>query len=104
NMTRAMSDKPEMANKPKAGAPDDIRACIACNQACIGHFQLGIAISCIQYPETGRELLFEAKPRVQRPRRIMVIGGGPAGLKAAAVAAERGHEVDLHEREGQLGG
>jgi pyruvate/2-oxoglutarate dehydrogenase complex dihydrolipoamide dehydrogenase (E3) component len=103
-MTRAMICDPEMALKAKAGAIDDIRACIGCNQACIGHFQLGIAISCIQHPETGRELEFEAKPRVARPRRIMVVGGGPAGLKAAAVAAERGHEVTLHERDGQLGG
>ena len=63
-MTRAMIADPEMPNKARAGAVDDIRACIACNQACIGHFQLGLPISCIQYPETGRELLFAAKPRV----------------------------------------
>ncbi|MGQ0484258.1 MAG: oxidoreductase [Hyphomicrobiales bacterium] len=103
-MTRAMICDPDMANKAKAGASDDIRACIGCNQACIGHFQLGLPISCIQHPETGRELEFEAKPRVAKPRRIMVVGGGPAGLKAAAVAAERGHAVDLYERDGQLGG
>ena len=103
-MTRAMIADPDMASKAKAGATNDIRACIACNQACIGHFQLGIAISCIQHPETGRELAYETKPRAVKPRRIMVVGGGPAGLKAAAVAAQRGHEVDLHEREGQLGG
>ena len=103
-MTRAMICDPEMPNKARAGATDDIRACIGCNQACIGHFQLGLPISCIQHPETGRELKFGAKPRVARSRRIMVVGGGPAGLKAAAVAAERGHQVDLHERDGQLGG
>ncbi|MBI2720513.1 MAG: FAD-dependent oxidoreductase [Rhizobiales bacterium] len=103
-MTRAMICDPEMANKAKAGATDDIRACIGCNQACIGHFQLGIPISCIQHPETGRELDYGAKARAARPRRIMVVGGGPAGLKAAAVAAERGHRVDLHERESQTGG
>jgi len=103
-MTRAMICDPEMANKARAGATDDIRACIGCNQACIGHFQLGLSISCIQHPETGRELQYEAKLRVAKPRRIMVVGGGPAGLKAAAVAAQRGHQVDLHEREGQLGG
>ena len=90
-MTRAMICDPEMPNKARRGAADDIRACIGCNQACIGHFQLGLPISCIQHPETGRELLFERKPRAARPRRIMVVGGGPAGLKAAAVAAERGH-------------
>ena len=103
-MTRAMICDPEMANKAKAGATDDIRACIGCNQACIGHFQLGIPISCIQHPETGRELQFGTKPRVNPRRRILVVGGGPAGLKAAAVAAERGHDVHLHERDAQLGG
>ena len=103
-MTRAMICDPEMPNKAKAGATDDIRACIGCNQACIGHFQLGLPISCIQHPETGRELQFESKPPAITRRKIMVIGGGPAGLKAAAVAAQRGHEVHLHERESQTGG
>ena len=103
-MTRAMICDPEMPNKAKAGRSDDIRACIGCNQACIGHFQLGLSISCIQHPETGRELQFESKPKALTPRKIMVIGGGPAGLKAAAVAAQRGHEVHLHEREAQTGG
>jgi 2,4-dienoyl-CoA reductase-like NADH-dependent reductase (Old Yellow Enzyme family) len=103
-MTRAMIADPEMPNKVKAGRLDDIRACIGCNQACIGHFQLGLSISCIQYPETGRELAYETKPRAARRRRILVVGGGPAGLKAAAVAAGRGHEVHLHEREAQTGG
>ena len=103
-MTRAMICDPEMPNKARAGRSDDIRACIGCNQACIGHFQLGLSISCIQHPETGRELQFESKPKAASRRKIMVIGGGPAGLKAAAVAAERGHEVHLHEREAQTGG
>lgn len=103
-MTRAMICDPDMPNKAKRGAVDDIRACIGCNQACIGHFQLGIPISCIQHPETGRELAFAARSPVARPRKILVVGGGPAGMKAAAVAAERGHEVHLHERDGLLGG
>ncbi len=103
-MTWAMICDPEMPNKAMAGRSDDIRACIGCNQACIGHFQLGLSISCIQHPETGRELQFASKLMAVRPRKIMIIGGGPAGLKAAAVAAERGHVVHLHERDGQLGG
>ncbi len=54
-MTRAMICDPEMPNKAKAGKADDIRACIACNQACIGHAQLGLPISCIQFPKSGCE-------------------------------------------------
>lgn len=103
-MTRAMICDPEMPNKARTGHSDHIRACIGCNQACIGHFQLGLSISCIQHPETGRELQFETQPKTLKPRKIMIIGGGPAGLKAAAVAAGRGHMVSLHEREAQTGG
>ena len=103
-MTRATICDPEMPNKAREGRADDIRACIACNQACIGHFQLGLAISCIQHPETGRELVYGAKTRAAKPKRILVAGGGPGGLKAAAVAAERGHRVTLYEKERQLGG
>ncbi|MBL8906675.1 MAG: FAD-dependent oxidoreductase [Rhizobiales bacterium] len=103
-MTRAMICDPEMPAKAMAGRTDDIRACIGCNQACIGHFQLGLSISCIQHPETGRELRYGEVKRAERPRRIAVIGGGPAGLKAAAIAAERGHDVHLYEREVQFGG
>ena len=103
-MTRALIADPEMPNKASLGRADDIRACIGCNQACIGHFQLGLSISCIQHPETGRELLYEAKPPASPRRKILVVGGGPAGLKAAAVAAGRGHLVALHEREAQTGG
>ncbi|WP_166972628.1 oxidoreductase [Brevibacterium atlanticum] len=103
-MTRAMICDPEIANKSQADAVDEIRACIGCNQACIGHFQQGVPISCIQYPESGRELTFLPRPRMRTRRTVLVIGGGPAGLKAAAVAAEQGNQVVLCEKEPQLGG
>lgn len=103
-MTRAMICDPAMANKAAAGRLDDIRACIGCNQACIGHFHLGYPISCIQYPESGRELVYGTRRPAARRKKVLVVGGGPAGMKAAAVAAERGHDVTLHEAEGQLGG
>lgn len=103
-MTRAMICDPEMANKAREGRSADIRACIACNQACIGHFHMGYPISCIQHPETGRELQYEHRKPVARPRSVMIVGGGPGGMKAAAVAAERGHRVTLYEKAGQLGG
>ncbi|MEI7744183.1 MAG: NADH:flavin oxidoreductase, partial [Chloroflexota bacterium] len=111
-MTRALICDPEMPAKTAEGRLDDIRACIGCNQACIGHFHAGFPISCVQFPESGREREF---PRAgagghQRhaaapvSRRVLVIGGGPAGLKAAAVAAERGHTVTLVEAERWVGG
>lgn len=103
-MTRALICDPQMPNKTEAGRAEDVRACIACNQACIGHFHKGLPISCIQHPETGRELLFGALRPTLKPRRVMIAGGGPAGMKAAAVAAQRGHEVTLYEASAQLGG
>lgn len=103
-MTRAMICDPEMPQKAEAGRFDDIRACIGCNQACIHHFHRGLPISCIQHPESGREIAFKPVTKVASPRRVMVIGGGPAGLKAASVAAARGHQVTLFEGEARLGG
>ncbi|MGA2970366.1 MAG: FAD-dependent oxidoreductase [Acidimicrobiales bacterium] len=103
-MTRALICDPEMPNLAAADKVDDIRACIACNQACIGHFHMGFAISCIQHPETGREIKYGQRIRTARPRRVTVVGGGPAGMKAASVAAERGHDVTLFEAASHLGG
>lgn len=103
-MTRALICDPVMPALAAQGRTDDIRACIACNQACIGHFHAGYPISCIQHPETGRELRYGRRRPAARARTILVAGGGPAGMKAAAVAAERGHTVVLHESAGRLGG
>lgn len=103
-MTRAMICDPLMPTKSQAGQLDDIRACIGCNQACIGHFHLGHAISCIQYPESGRELEYGVITPTQKPQKVMVVGGGPGGMKAAATAAKRGHKVILYEANKQLGG
>jgi 2,4-dienoyl-CoA reductase-like NADH-dependent reductase (Old Yellow Enzyme family)/thioredoxin reductase len=103
-MTRAMISDADMANKAKAGRLDDIRACIGCNQACIGHYHAGYAISCIQNPVSGRELAFGDLPLATVARRVLVVGGGPAGMKAAAIAAERGHKVTLCESTARLGG
>ena len=103
-MARAMISDPDMPNKARSGKSNDIRACIGCNQSCIGHFQQGVPISCIQHPLSGRELTLGAHPKAATPRNILVAGGGPGGMKAAAVAAERGHRVTLCEQTGQLGG
>ena len=103
-MTRAMIADPEMPVKALRGAVDDIRACIGCNQACIGHFHKGLPVSCIQHPETGRELAYGTLPPVARRKRVMVVGAGPAGMKAAVTAAKRGHDVTLWEAAPQPGG
>jgi 2,4-dienoyl-CoA reductase-like NADH-dependent reductase (Old Yellow Enzyme family) len=103
-MVRAHICDPHFTLKAKEGRVDDIRACIGCNQACIGHGLKGHSISCIQFPETGRELSYYAKPKVDQAKRVIVVGGGPGGMKAAAVAAERGHAVTLFEKDARLGG
>lgn len=103
-MTRALICDPELPNKVVLDQADAIRACIGCNQACIGRFHRGLPISCIQNPVSGRELQFGTLTPAARPRRVMVVGGGPAGMKAAVIAAQRGHQVTLYEAGSQLGG
>ena len=103
-MARALVCDPELPKKTEEGRVDDVRVCIGCNQACIGHSLAGAPVSCIQHPESGRELVYGVKSPAAKPRRVLVVGGGPAGMKAAAVAAERGHAVTLFERGPQLGG
>ena len=76
-MTRALVCDPEIPPKAAEGRLDEIRACIGCNQACIGHFHAGHPISCIQHPETGRELAYGRRPAA-RSRRVLVAGAGRA--------------------------
>ena len=103
-MTRALISDPMMPLKAIKGDFEDIRACVACNQACIGHMLNACSISCIQRPETGRELEYANISRTNSKKRILVAGGGPAGMKAACVAADRGHQVTLCEKSNSLGG
>ena len=103
-MTRALIADPEMPNKTQKGDLDNIRACIGCNQACIGHYHLGTSISCIQFPVTGRERSLAHIAIATNRKKVAVVGAGPAGLKAAATAAQRGHSVSLYEASGNVGG
>src|SRR5688572_30492248 len=103
SLARAMLADAEFANKARAGDRAGINICIACNQACLDHYFIGQPASCVVNPRAGREtkLIFST---AKKKKSIAVVGGGPAGLSCAAVAAERGHEVTLFEKSAQLGG
>ena len=103
-MTRALIADAEMPNKALQGQLDAIRACIACNQSCIGRAHKGLSISCIQNPESGRETTHADFSPATAAKKVIVVGGGPGGMKAAVTAAERGHDVTLYEASSQLGG
>ena len=89
--------------KARAGHSEEIRTCLSCNQECVGRMGLNRWLGCIENPRTGRESVPVAAPR-GAARRVVVVGGGPAGLQAAVTAAERGHAVTLFERQHRLGG
>lgn len=100
---RGLIADPQWAGKIAAGRRDDIRPCIRCNQLCVGNAFFALPLGCAVNPQVGfgRE---RALTPVDTPRRVAVVGGGPAGLEAARVAAIRGHDVDLYESEHHLGG
>ena len=102
-MTRAHVADPELIAKLREGRPDDIRPCVGAN-VCIRNGLEGRSIGCIHNPQTGRELAWSDPVPAGRSLDVAVVGGGPAGLEAARVAALRGHRVTLHERSEQLGG
>ena len=103
-MCRALIADPYLPNKAKAGQLEDIRECVGAAEACISRIYQGVALGCVQNAVIGREKEWaELKPASVK-KRVMVIGGGPAGLEVSRVAALRGHEVALYERSGELGG
>ena len=87
----------DFAAKARSGHADDIRLCLSCNQECVGRMGLNRWLGCIENPRAGREAIPLA-PAPRSRRRVMVVGTGPAGLQAAIAAADRGHEVTVHER------
>ncbi len=105
-MARAHLADPDIVRKAAAGREDTQRVCIACNQGCAGMLERNLPITCLVNPRGGREGSMKppATSPTDAPKRVLVIGGGPAGLEAAWVAAARGHAVTLWETAAELGG
>jgi len=105
-MCRQLICDPETPIKAYEGRLDDIRNCIGCNDGCIYQVMQGKPLRCIQNPAAGREKTMgigSINPS-NSPKRIMVVGGGIAGMKFAEIAASRGHKVELYEKNSELGG
>lgn len=106
SIVRGQIADPHLVNKAREGRDEDIRSCISCNQMCWGRRSRDYWISCLVNPSTGREFEWggDRFTTTATPKKILIIGAGPAGMEAARVAAERGHQVTLVEALGDLGG
>ena len=103
SMARPLLADPEFVRKAAAGRADEINTCIACNQACLDHVFAGRMSSCLLNPRACHETELVIRPAPAR-KRVAVVGAGPAGLACATTLAERGHEVDLFDGAGEVGG
>lgn len=103
---RQLISDPETPNKLRAGRGDLVRMCVSCNDGCLHQVGQEKGIRCIQNPGAGRERTHSERlvPPATTARHIVIVGGGPAGLKTAEIAARRGHRVTLLERGSRLGG
>ncbi len=106
SIVRGQIADPHLARKTAEGRAQDVRGCISCNQMCWGRRARDYWISCLVNPSVGREWEWggDRFTPAGRPRRVLVVGAGPAGLEAARAAAERGHRVEIAEAQPQVGG
>jgi 2,4-dienoyl-CoA reductase (NADPH2) len=95
----------DFAAKARAGATDETRLCLSCNQECVGRMGLNRWLGCIENPRTGREAEGVGAIRITpKPKSVMVVGAGPGGLQAAIAARRNGHAVTVFEKEPEAGG
>ncbi|MBA7531497.1 NADH oxidase [subsurface metagenome] len=100
---RVLLADPDFSKKAQEGRPEEIITCIACNKGCHDRNAEDRAVKCTMNPETGREGTFEILP-AKESKKVLIVGGGPAGMEAARVATLRGHDVELYDRNEELGG
>ncbi len=103
SMARPFLADPEFVAKAASGRADEINVCIGCNQACLDHAFRNRIASCLVNPRACHETLLDYRPATQ-PKRIAVVGAGPAGLACSTVLARRGHQVALFDAAGEIGG
>jgi mycofactocin system FadH/OYE family oxidoreductase 2 len=100
---RAQIADPDFVRKAQSGEHDDTRLCLSCNQECVGRMGLNRWLGCIENPATGNEAT-RTLTISRKPKKVMVVGAGPAGLQAAISAAQHGHDVVVYEKDLVAGG
>jgi 2,4-dienoyl-CoA reductase (NADPH2) len=103
-VVRGQIADPDFTAKSRAGLTEQIRLCLSCNQECVGRMGLNRWLGCIENPAAGREAIVSQPIPVTRPKQVLVVGAGPAGLQSAISAAQQGHRVTVVEARPHAGG